>query len=129
MALQMKFSAWYKNQALHIAILVLVAGAILIPKMVGVPLHDWDESRHAVNALEMLNSGNWVTITYLHTPDTYNIKFPLGVWLIAINYQLFGVNEVSVRLWSVLLTIGTTVLIYLLGSLMQDRGGSALLPH
>ena len=101
--------------------LVFISVFILFPKINNTPLNDWDESRHAINALEMINSGDWVTVTYNHEPDTANIKFPLGAWLIAINYKLFGVNEFSVRLWSVIFTILTTVVVYLWGSLIKNR--------
>jgi len=94
---------------------------ILFPKIKNIPLNDWDESRHAVNALEMINSGDWITVTYDNEPDMANIKFPLGAWLIAINYKLFGVNEFSVRLWSVIFTILTTVLVYLWGNLIKNQ--------
>lgn len=94
---------------------------MLFPRITNIPLHDWDESRHAINALEMLNSGDWVTVTYNHEPDTANIKFPLGAWLIAINYKLFGVNEFSVRLWSVIFTILTTIIVYLWGRLVKNQ--------
>lgn len=117
---------WYNNQILHIVVLILISGFILFPRIKNVPLNDWDEARHAINALEIINSGNWVTLTYNHEPDITNIKFPLGAWLIAINYKLFGVNEFSVRLWSVIFTILTTVLVYFWGSLIKDRWSGIL---
>ncbi len=114
-------SAWYKSRLFHIAILVVIASFILFPKIKGSPLNDWDEARHAINALEMLRSGNWITLTYGHNPDFANIKFPLGAWLIGINYKLLGINEFSVRLWSVIFTISTTVVVYLWGSVVKNR--------
>ena len=113
--------AWYDNQILYIVFLVFVSGILLLPGMRGNPVNSWDEARHAVNALEMVQSGNWITVTYNHEPDFANIKFPLGAWLIAINYKLFGINEFSLRLWSVVFTISTTVLVYLFGSLIKNR--------
>ncbi len=119
-------TTFWNNRIPHIILLILISGSILFPKIRNTPLNDWDEARHAINALEMVNSGDWIKVTYSHTPDFANIKFPLGVWLTAINYKLFGVNEFSVRLWSVLFTIFTTVLIYLLGSLIRDRWAGLL---
>ena len=112
---------WYNNQILHIIVLVFISSLILFPKIVNTPLNDWDEARYATSALEMVHSGDWVTVTYNHVPDLANTKFPLGTWLIAIDYKLFGVNEFAVRLWSVIFTILTTVLVYILGSLIRDR--------
>lgn len=116
----------YNNRILHIVVLIFISSVILFPKITNTSLNDWDEARHAVNALEIINSGNWITTTYNHEPDLTNIKFPLGAWLIAINYKLFGINEFSVRLWSVIFTILTTVLVYLLGSLIKDRWSGIL---
>lgn len=113
--------SWFNSRTIHIIVLVFISCTILVPKIKDTPLHDWDESRHAINALEMVNSGDWITATYNNGPDMANIKFPLGAWLIAINYKLFGVNEISVRLWSVIFTVLTTVLVYLWGSLFQNR--------
>ena len=112
---------WYNNRILHIVVLLFISSFILFPKIKNTPLHDFDEARYATSALETVNSGNWITMTYNHLPDLGNLKFPLGTWLIAINYKLFGVNEVSVRLWSVIFTILTTILVYLLGSLIKNR--------
>lgn len=117
----LKTIPWYYNSILHIVVLIFISSLILFPKIKSIPLNDWDESRHAINALEMINSGDWVTVTYNHEPDLTNIKFPLGAWLIAINYKLFGVNEVSIRLWSVIFTILTTIVVYLWGSLIKNQ--------
>lgn len=125
-SLEPKTISWYNNQILHVVLLFLVSGSILFPNIRNIYLNDWDEARHAVNALEMIHSENWITVTYNKVPDMANIKFPLGAWLIAINYKLFGINEVSVRLWSVIFTILTTILVYLFGSLIQNRWSGIL---
>ena len=38
----------------------------------------WDESLYASSAVEMVNSGDWVTTTYHGRPDYYNSKPPLN---------------------------------------------------
>lgn len=111
----------YKNSTLHIVLLVLVASFMLFPNITDSPVYSWDEARHGVNALEMIDSGDWITLQYNNQPDSANLKFPLGAWLTAINFKLFGVNEFSLRLWSVIFTILTAVLVYLLGSLIKNR--------
>lgn len=112
---------WYNNQILHIVLLLLVASIVLFPNIKNSPVYSWDEARHAVNALEMLRSGDWITLTYNNQPDMANLKFPLGAWLIVINYKLFGINEFSLRLWSAIFTILTTVSVYFIGSLIKNR--------
>ncbi len=118
---EFKNTSWYNNKILHVVLLIFISSIILFPNIINNPVYSWDEARHAVNALEIVNSGDWVTLTYNNEPDLTNLKFPLGAWLIAANYKLFGINEVSLRLWSVIFTILTTVLVYFFGSLIKNR--------
>ena len=107
--LESETTFWYNNKILHIVLLIFVSSIILFPNINSNPIYSWDEARHAINALEMLRSGDWITLTYNKVPDMANLKFPLGAWLIVIDYKLLGVNEFSLRLWSVLFTILTTI--------------------
>src|SRR5262245_25762045 len=50
----------------------------------------------------MLQSGDWISTTFLGKIDYYNAKPPLNVWLIALSFKAFGINAVSLRLTSVL---------------------------
>ena len=124
--LESETTFWYNNKILHIVLLIFVSSIILFPNINSNPIYSWDEARHAINALEMLRSGDWITLTYNKVPDMANLKFPLGAWLIVIDYKLLGVNEFSLRLWSVLFTILTTILVYLLGSLIKNRWAGIL---
>ena len=56
-----------------------------------------DEGRYAEIAREMFASGDWVTIRY--NDLKYFEKPPLHLWMTALAYHLFGVNEWSARLW------------------------------
>ena len=47
-------------------------------------IQDWDESRHGINAIEMLQNGDWVNLHFKGQPDDWNIKPPLTIWAIAI---------------------------------------------
>jgi 4-amino-4-deoxy-L-arabinose transferase-like glycosyltransferase len=62
---------------------------------------EWDESLYAISAWEMGKTGNLVATTYLGALDYYNTKPPLNVWLIALSFDTFGINLVSLRLVSV----------------------------
>ena len=63
-------------------------------------LLDDADSTHAEAAREMVVTGNFVT---LHVNGVrYLEKAPLPYWLVAISYELFGVNEFSTRLPMVL---------------------------
>lgn len=71
----------------------------------------WDESRSAVNAIEMMQSGNYLVPTFNGTPDYWNSKPPLSIWAKVISIKIFGINEFAVRFPSAL---AGTILILLL---------------
>lgn len=62
----------------------------------------WDESRHGVNAYEMLKEGNLIRSTYLYETDYYNLKPPLSMWTIMASMVLFGKTIFAMRFPSVL---------------------------
>lgn len=62
----------------------------------------WDESRHGVNAYEMLKEGNLIKSTYLYETDYYNLKPPLSMWSIMLSMLIFGKSVFSMRLPSAL---------------------------
>ena len=61
---------------------------------------EWDESLYAISASEMVQSGNWIGVTYFGELDYYNSKPPLNVWLITLAFKTFGTNLWSLRLAS-----------------------------
>ena len=76
----------------------------------------WDESRLAVSALEMTQSGNLVVTTFEDEVDMWNTKPPLMVWLQAVSMKIFGFNELGVRLPAALaglMTLGFLFLFFL----------------
>ncbi|MFK8005600.1 MAG: ArnT family glycosyltransferase [Saprospiraceae bacterium] len=76
------------------------------------PLHLWDESRQAVNALEMLENGNWFVTHYRSEPDMWNTKPPLLIWLQVLCFKIFGVGVFAVRLPSALAGLATVLLLF-----------------
>ena len=76
------------------------------------PIVLWDESRIAVNALEMHLSGHLrLVTTYGFQPDLWNTKPPLLIWLMDISATLFGMSEWSLRLPSMIAAMGTLALV------------------
>jgi 4-amino-4-deoxy-L-arabinose transferase-like glycosyltransferase len=76
------------------------------------PIILWDESRMAVNALEMHLSGHMrLVTTYGFQPDLWNTKPPLLIWLMDMSASLFGVSEWSLRLPSMIAAMGTLALV------------------
>lgn len=57
----------------------------------------FDEGRHAVNALEMYRSKDLIVTTYNGEIDYFNLKPPLSVYMMAVQYAIFGVNLFAIR--------------------------------
>ncbi|MCS7299367.1 MAG: glycosyltransferase family 39 protein [Spirochaetia bacterium] len=64
------------------------------------PVQEWDEARHGVNAYEMLTNGILSANHYRGQPDYWNLKPPLGTWLIALSFSIFGLNPFGLRFFS-----------------------------
>ena len=79
-------------------------------KLWGGSLREWDEALTAERSREMLVLGDYLTPHFAFQPD-FN-KPPLYYWLTMVNFRLFGINELSVRLWSVLFALGCAFLVY-----------------
>jgi 4-amino-4-deoxy-L-arabinose transferase-like glycosyltransferase len=75
------------------------------------PIVLWDESRLAVNALEMSQRGFSLITTYGFQPDLWNTKPPLLIWLEAGSIRLFGPSEWALRLPSLLAALATVGLV------------------
>lgn len=58
----------------------------------------WDESRGAVNALEICENGNWIAPTFEGKVDHWLTKPPVLVWAVAASMKLFGYNTLAIRL-------------------------------
>jgi 4-amino-4-deoxy-L-arabinose transferase-like glycosyltransferase len=71
------------------------------------PIILWDESRLAINAFEMFESGWSLTTTYGFEPDLWNTKPPLMIWLMAASIHAFGPSELALRLPSMMAALGT----------------------
>ncbi len=53
------------------------------------PVARWDEARHIVSAIEVLQTGNFLVNTYLSNPDYWNVKPPLSIWGAALGHYIF----------------------------------------
>lgn len=69
------------------------------------PIVLWDESRNAVNALEMRARGLSLVTTYGWVPDLWNTKPPLLIWAMWAAMAVFGASEWTLRLPTMVATI------------------------
>lgn len=76
------------------------------------PIIIWDESRLAVNALEMHLHGLSLVTTYGLAPDLWNTKPPLMIWLMALSADLFGPSELALRFPAMLAGVATLAIVF-----------------
>ncbi len=101
------------------ALVLLACAAAYLTGLGGYPLADPDESRCAEIAREMLERGDWVTLTVNYTP--YFEKPPLMHWLVAGSMSLFGEREFAVRLVPAVLGVAGMLVAWWLATLASDR--------
>lgn len=82
-------------------------------------LASWDEAIYATVAKEIVLSGDWIKLTL--GGQLWFDKPPLGIWITALFYKLFGINEFTARLFSSLCGFGTVLVTYLIGRKLVDR--------
>lgn len=94
--------------------LVVLAVALLVWQLGDLDrtaLQEWDESRLAVNAIEMMLTGERLVTTYGFHPDLWNTKPPLAVNLMAWSMALLGPTALAARLPAALAACATVVLV------------------
>lgn len=91
------------------------------------PIIIWDESRLAVNALEMHQRGWSLVTTYGFAPDLWNTKPPLMIWLMNASLTLFGTSELALRLPAMLAALGTLAIVFAFVRRVTHSSGTAAL--
>lgn len=84
------------------------------------PLLDAVESRNGINAMEMLESGNWTQLTYGFQADVWHSKPPLSIWLTSISLKFFGFHALGLRFPMALATVMLFVFLFQLIRLYQQ---------
>lgn len=67
-----------------------------------VALNDSDEARYGVSAWEMLQNRSFIVTTYAGEREYWNLKPPLGYWLMALSFRIFGPTPFALRFPSAL---------------------------
>lgn len=65
-------------------------------------VNDYDEARYGVTAFEMQQHRDLVMTTYAGQREVWALKPPLGYWLMALSFSLFGGSALAMRLPSAL---------------------------
>ncbi len=91
-----------------------------------VALNDSDEARYGVSAWEMLQNRSFVVTTYAGEREYWNLKPPLGYWLMALSFRLFGPTPFALRFPSALCALGAVAGTLWLGRRWLGRRESLL---
>ncbi len=93
-------------------LLLLLVVFFSFAKLSDQPVHQWDEARTGINAIEMLQNGDWINLHFGGQPDKIRAKPPLVVWWVAANFSIFGYNSFSLRLHSAIASVFIFFFIY-----------------
>ncbi|HTQ81027.1 MAG TPA: glycosyltransferase family 39 protein, partial [Thermoanaerobaculia bacterium] len=107
----------------------LVLGLMAVNVFAGlgsVALNDSDEARYGVSAWEMLQNRSYLVTTYAGEREYWNLKPPLGYWLMALSFRCFGPTPFALRLPSALCALGAVAALLWLASRWIGRRESLL---
>jgi len=100
--------------AARIALLLaflLLTGFNIFYKLDGPSVRMWDESRSGINAMEMLETGDFIVTRFEGAPDLWYTKPPLVAWMQAGTISALGRTELALRLPSALAALFTCLLL------------------
>lgn len=103
----------------YLVFLIPLAFASLLLSLGNGSLASWDEAIYATVAKEIVLSGDWFHLTL--GGEQWFDKPPLAIWMTALFYKLFGINEFAARLFSALCGAGAVIVTYLLGTKLYGR--------
>lgn len=106
--------------------LLLIFATIYILGNIGTgSLTTWDEALYANISANMIKTGDWLVMHDRPNKPWFD-KPPLYMWCTAFFYNIFGINEFSVRFTSGLFGIATVLLVYLFVRRMNNTNTAAL---
>lgn len=93
-------------------LILLIATLPLIIALDKAPIRLWDESRNAMNAIEMSQNNAWQITHFDGKPDMWNTKPPLLIWLQALMIKLIGIHPLAIRIPILIAGIATFIFIF-----------------
>jgi len=103
-------------------ILVAIATIVFSANFWGTSVYILDEAKNAGCAMEMYSRGDWVVPTFNNELRTD--KPPLHYYFMRMAYNMFGVNPLGARFFSVVMGILTVLAVYFFSSkLLNPRAG------
>lgn len=124
---------FYKQKNFQFSIVLILFSALALRIYAGSDffLHNWDERYHALVAKNFLNHPLIPTL-YDNPVLPYNFqdwvsnhiwldKPPVSLWAIALSLKIFGINEIAVRIPSIIISTLSIFLTYKIGSLLFSK--------
>ena len=104
----------YKSSESTIAIVILMLlAAFVLFRGLNYPLFEPDEARNAQLAMNIVESGQWLSLTL--ADDYYWDKPPLQIWAIAASYKLLGISQFATRFPVAVASMLTLLMTLLMG--------------
>jgi 4-amino-4-deoxy-L-arabinose transferase-like glycosyltransferase len=100
----------------HLLIIFFLAVTVMLSKLGGNGLANYDDAHYAQKAKEILQTSDWVTMHYNGKP-TFE-QPPVFLSFIALSFKAFGVSEYTAKLPSAIFGICTVLLLYYFGKLL-----------
>lgn len=108
---------------MRVALIVIGAAVMLLPGLGESTLWSRDETTYADIARTMLGNGDWMTLHWNGRPWLNHP--PLFYWLMALDFHLLGVSELTARLPAAIFGVAGVVLTYTWGlTFMSPRGAT-----
>lgn len=115
----MSYKDFFKQSKVQWLMLGLFAATIFSINIWSDGIYSAQEGRAAIVAKQMIRTGNWL---HLNIKGAHNTEKPvMCYWFYALSGSLFGVNEFSVRLPSILAALATVLMTCALGMRMYGR--------
>ena len=106
-------------------VVALMAGNVFL-RLGSSAVNDFDEARYGVTAFEMRQHGDLVVPTYAGEKELLALKPPLGYWLMALSFRLFGASALAMRLPSALCAVAAVAVTMIWARRWFDRRMSIL---
>lgn len=98
----------------HLSWLLLLISiyVFLFVKLGSAHIRLWDEGWFAVHAVEMMQQGSWFVSYFDGLPSVTSSKPPLQTWFQIASMQVFGMNELALRLPSALAAAAIVLVLF-----------------
>jgi hypothetical protein len=109
----------FAGSKFHLITLVVISFILFFWNIHVIPLTDGDSAFYAKIAKNIVETGDWLTMHY-GDPSTIIDKPPLMMWLTALSFKLFGINEFAVNFWHSICALLIVIFTYKLAKELFD---------